>query len=87
MKPEIEIHIDSLALHGFSTFDPGSFSTALSGELTRLLADGSPRPGAWRVEAVQIDLQGSGGGPTADSASVGVQVARAIYAGMQGGLR
>jgi hypothetical protein len=82
-QAEIEIQVGALALHGFNAFDADGFSAALSGELTRLLAAETPRPGAWYVPAARIEL----GAGSADSASAGVALARAIYAGMQGGQR
>ena len=76
---QITVQINSLALNGFASFDADAFSSALSGELTRLVEQSAlvsdvPLSGAWHVETVQI----SAAAPTNVSA-VGVQVARAIY--------
>jgi len=71
---QITVQIDSLALNGFASFDADAFSSALSGELTRLVEQGAPLSGAWHVESVQI----SAAAPT-NISTVGVQVARAIY--------
>lgn len=79
----IDIHLKSLTLHGFTTFDAEAFGAALSGELGRLVAAGAPlrrlpASGVWQVDAVQIAA------PAAiDSAALGAHVAQAIYAQFQ----
>jgi hypothetical protein len=80
-RPTIHVQIDSIALHGVTHFDGGVFSAALNTELTRLVAESSVRSGgAWNVRGVHIDV-----GAGVDSGQVGVQVARAIYAQVNGG--
>lgn len=84
--PRLVVSIDSLALNGFSHFDGDRFGSALQSELGALLAAGVPSAGVWHVEAVKLDMPGARA-PSApiDSAGIGVQVARAIYAQMQFG--
>jgi hypothetical protein len=79
----VEVQIDALTLNGFHNFDVDRFGVALQAELTRLVADGIPAApasrSAWHVERVQIDTLAS-----VDSALVGLEVARAIYAQISG---
>ena len=84
--PRLVVSIDSLALNGFAHFDGDRFGSALQRELGALLAAGVPTAGAWHVESVKLDMPGAGA-PYApiDSAGIGIQVARAIYAQMQFG--
>ncbi|HEU5102927.1 MAG TPA: hypothetical protein VFU22_28085 [Roseiflexaceae bacterium] len=80
MLPAIDIDIDALVLRNLRAFDADAFGAALSGELARLLSAGAPDAGAWRVEAVHVELAGA-----LDSAPLGVQVAQAVYAQLVGG--
>ena len=79
------VSIDTLALNGFTHFDGHRFGAALQRELGFLISQRPPAPGAWRVETVQLNLSQAGSSPAGfDSDGIGVQVARAIYAQMQG---
>lgn len=80
MAPQIDIAIDALVLHELGVFDPDSFGAALSSELTRLMGDVPPDVGQQRVEVMQIVAPAA-----ADSAALGLQVARAVFSQMCGG--
>jgi hypothetical protein len=79
----VEVQIDALTLNGFHNFDVERFDAALHAELTRLVAGGVlaalASPSAWHVEHIQIDTL-----PSVDSALVGAEVARAIFAQISG---
>lgn len=77
---EIIIQINSLSLNGVASFDGSRFGAALERELTHLVSAAAPAQGQWSVEALQISLPSH-----ADAETIGMQVARAIYAQMSGG--
>lgn len=81
----VEVQIDALTLNGFHNFDVDRFGAGLQAELARLVTGGIPAALAsrsvWHVERVQIDTL-----PSVDSALVGAEVARAIFAEISGGV-
>lgn len=65
-RPNIEVHIDEVVLHGFAPGDRAGIGDALERELGRLLAErGLAVPvadvGVARVDAGPIDRGGGGG--------------------------
>ena len=87
MKPqEIDVRIDELVLHGFSSTDGPRIGAALEGELARLFTEpGVPtalgrggRIGA--LDAGQFDVASS-----ARAEGVGAQVAQKVHRGLSEG--
>jgi len=80
MKPDIELHIEELVLHGVSRSDARRVGVAVEAELGRMLAEqGLPsglRGGAeiGALDAGQVSL-----GVTARPESTGTAVAKAVY--------
>lgn len=79
MPVPITIAIDTLVIQHESYFNVDAFSSALNGELTRLLASTTLQAGVWQAEVVQAELSAG-----ADSAMLGVQVAQLVYRQMHG---
>lgn len=83
MKPNIELHIEELVLHGFMPCDRDCVGRALKSELARLLAEGGPLLSLARNTA--IDSLNAGHfevGQGAKPQTLGTQVALAIYRGL-----
>jgi hypothetical protein len=84
MRPNIELHIEELVLHGFAPGDRHCLGEAVQRELARLLAEqGVPSGLAQGGEAPRLDggsfrIDG-GGKPEA----TGARVARAVYRGLK----
>ncbi len=70
----MDVTIEAISLNGVTGFDQDQFSAALSSELGRLAAGSASMGGVWQVRQVNLELPAQ-----ADSAMIGVQVARAIY--------
>ena len=75
----MDVQIEAISLNGVTGFDQDRFSAALNGELGRLAATYASIGGTWRVAQVDLELAFQ-----ADSAAIGVQVARAIFAQVSG---
>lgn len=75
----MNVHIEAISLNGVTGFDRDQFSAALSSELGRLVSVDTSIGGLWQVEQVDLELPSQ-----ADSAAIGVQVARAIFAQING---
>lgn len=83
MKPNVELHIEELVLHGFAPADRYRIGAAVERELQRLLTEqGAPHLLNGNIELVQIDAGAFEVKPNAKSETIGVQVAQAIYGGM-----
>jgi hypothetical protein len=86
MKPDIELRIEELVLHGVSRADARRVGAAVEAELGRMLAEqGLPsglRGGAeiGAIDAGQVSL-----GAAARPESTGEAVARAVYGGLTHG--
>ena len=79
----VELHIEELVLHGFAPGDRAGVGAAVERELTRLFAEGSVPPslvagGAWR----QLDGGSFTVAPGSGAERIGVQVAQAVYRGL-----
>ena len=75
----MNVQIEAISLNGFTAFDRDQFSAALGSELGRLAAADASISGLWQVALVNLELP-----PQADSAAIGIQVARAIFAQING---
>ena len=83
-QPSVEIEIEELVLHGFSQADRLRIGAALEGELARLVAEGGlPQGFAGGAEVEAIDAGAFVREPLATPASIGGQVAHAVYAGFE----
>jgi hypothetical protein len=86
MKPDIELHIEELVLHGVSRSNARRLGAAVEVELGRMLTEqGLParlRSGAeiGAIDAGQLSL-----GATARPESTGAAVAKAVYGGLAHG--
>lgn len=80
--PEMDVQIESISLNGVTGFDRDQFGAALSSELGRLVSADGAIGGLWQVAQVNLELPSQ-----ADSAAIGVQVARAIFAQINGRTR
>jgi hypothetical protein len=83
MRPDIELEIEELMLHGFALADRHPIGDAIRRELARLFAEQGVPAGLAAGGAIPY-LDGGGfqlgAGVTPDA--VGVQVARAVYGGL-----
>lgn len=86
MKPDVELHIEELVLHGVSRSDARQVGVAVEAELSRMLAEqGLPsglRGGAeiGVIDAGQVSL-----GAAARPETTGAAVAKAVYGGLTHG--
>jgi hypothetical protein len=83
MRPNIELHIEELGLHGFAAGDRYRIGEAVQRELARLLAEQGVPPGLARGgEVARLDggsfLIEAGGKPEA----MGARVAQAVHGGL-----
>ena len=85
MKPmNVELHIEELMLHGFAPGDRHRIGEAVERELQRLLAEqGAPDLLNGSVELERIDAGSFNLDENAKSATIGAQVAEAIYSGLR----
>ena len=86
MKPNIELHIEELVLHGFSPSDRYRIAEAIERELVQLFSRQSAPPALLGggeiayVDAGALQMQ-----PGAGLDAIGAQVARAVYGGLRAG--
>jgi len=83
MKPNIELHIEELVLHGLAPGERDRIGEAVRRELARLLAEQGEPPGLARGgEVARLDggsfVIAAEGKPDA----LGARVARAVYGGL-----
>jgi hypothetical protein len=80
MKPDVELHVEELVLHGFARRDRAAIGDALRGELARLIAEGGVPAGLGAADgAASLDGGSFRASPGQRPAQVGAAVARAIY--------
>ncbi len=75
-QPSIRVHIEELVLHGFPASDRYRIAETVSSELQRLVVEGGlPEhvPGGDVIRAGSVDVK---------PATVGTQIAAAIYQGL-----
>lgn len=82
-RPNVELHIEELALHGFPSGARHAIGDAVQRELARLIAERGLAP-ALAVTGDHAYLDGGAFHMVRDTAPdrIGVQVARAIYGGL-----
>src|SRR5581483_9421147 len=79
-RPNVELHIDALVLHGFAPGDRHAITQALEAELTRLLAERGVPPSLadgtslGELPPIAFDVE-----PGALPGSLGSQLAQSIY--------
>ena len=83
-RPSIQLHIEELALHGFSNGDRHRIAEALQGELAQLLADpitcaslATPRETA-RLDGGAFQVVAN-----SKPEAIGVQVAQSLHRGLK----
>ena len=83
MRPNIELHIEELALHGFAPADRHHIAKAVERELARLFAEqGVPTSLDQGAEVARLDGGAFEVAQGCKAEAVGVQVAQAIYGGI-----
>ena len=83
MKPNVELHIEELVLHGFEPADRFRIGEAAERELSRLLTErGTPPSLAHGRETARLDGGSFEAKPDSTAESIGAQVARAVYRGL-----
>ena len=83
MKPNIELHIEELVLHGFEPGDRYRIGEAAERELFRLFTErGTPPSLAHRREAARLDGGSFEAKRDSTVEAIGAQVARAVYGGL-----
>ena len=80
MRPDVELHVEELVLHGFARRDRQAIGEALRGELARLIAErGLPAGLSAADGAASLDGGAFRASPGQRPAEVGAAVANAIY--------
>lgn len=83
MKPHIDLHIDRLVLHGFEHLDRATLGAAVEAELTRLFAEHGTSATLHEGSRIpRIDGGSFSAAPGATAGTLGVQIARSVYGGM-----
>jgi hypothetical protein len=83
-RPDVELEIEALRLHGVAPADAETVRAALTRELAALLTrDGAPAGVDALHDTIRLDAGrlGAASGPDA----MGVEIARAVYRGLGGG--
>jgi len=82
-KPNVELHIDELILHGFAPADRYRIGEALQCELERLFTEqGIPAALLEGGDVDKLELGSFQLSHGAQSGAIGIQVARALYGGL-----
>jgi hypothetical protein len=83
MRPNIELEIDELVLHGFGAIDRETLGLVVQQELARLLADGGVSGGLGQGgEVSRLDGGTFSVAAGARAEVVGTQIAQSIYGGL-----
>ena len=83
-KHNIELHIEELVLHGFSTSDRYRIAEALKYELVGVISGGGVRQNLINGRAIAVLDGGSFQvGQGSKPETTGAQIARAVYGGMK----
>ncbi len=83
MKPNIELHIEELMLHGFAPGDRYRIGKAVERELTRLFTEQDMPPSLpQRGEIARLDGGAFELKPGSRAEVIGVQVGQAVYGGL-----
>jgi len=86
-RPQIELHIEELVLHGFERSDRYPIADAVERELSRLLAaqfveQGGPSSLAHSAESAHLDAGAFHVAANSKPDSIGVQIAQTVYGGL-----
>jgi hypothetical protein len=85
-EPSLELHIEELVLEGLGRIDGAQISAVVRQELARLLAEhGTPPAFANGNIVAHLDGGSFVAGPNTDIASLGSQIAQAVYRGIEHG--
>jgi hypothetical protein len=81
-EPSVELHIDELVLHGFTTSDRYAIGDAVEGELARLF-EKQGVPNSLRSESTADEIKGATfiAAQHAKPHAIGRQIASAVYQG------
>jgi hypothetical protein len=83
MRPNIELEIEELVLHGFGAIDRETLGLVVQQELVRLLADGGVPGGLGQGgEVSRLDGGTFNVAVGAKAEVVGTQIAQSIYGGL-----
>ena len=83
-RPNIEVIIEELQLHGFTPADGPRIAGAMQRELTRLFTEQGVPPRLTRGgEITRLDGGSFDVSPNAGTERIGLQVARTLYGGFQ----
>jgi hypothetical protein len=83
VKPNVELHIEELVLHGFPPGDRYGIGEAIERELSRLFTEqGVPPSLAQGGAAARLDGGSIEVLPGLKADAIGVQVAQAVYGGL-----
>ena len=83
MKPNIELHIEELVLHGFAPGDRHQIGEAVQRELVRLFTEQGVSPSLLQGgEVARLDGGAFELAPGSNAEMTGNQVAQAVYGGL-----
>jgi hypothetical protein len=83
VKPNVELHIEELVLHGFTPGDRYRIGDAMERELARLFIEQDTPPSlVQKREFAHLDGGGFDVAPGSKAEAIGVRVARAVYGGL-----
>lgn len=87
-RAHVELYIEELVLHGFAPAERHHIGDAVERELARLFAEQGVPPALLRVQdSPQIDAAPFRVAAGTRAETVGVQVAQAVYGGLQGAMQ
>jgi hypothetical protein len=81
-RPNVELHIDELVLHGFAAADRARIGAAVEQELTRLIARQGLPAGLGSGATAHLDGGSFTVAPTASPDGIGAQVALSVLGGI-----
>jgi hypothetical protein len=80
----VEVHIEELVLHGFAPSDRNGIGRGMERMLSRLFIEEGLPPSLGRTKAIfYLDSGAIEAAPELGVEAVGVEVAKAVYKGMQ----
>ncbi len=83
-RPNIELHIEELVLHGFASADRYLIGEAVQRELARLFAEqGVPSSLTSGGELTRLHGGSFNVAPGAKAEAIGTQIAQSVYGGMK----
>lgn len=83
LKPNIELHIEELVLHGFAPGDRHAIARAVEAEVARLIRErGLPSVGGDDISVARLDGGSFQVEPSAGPAAIGGQIAQGVVGGL-----